>query len=101
MIAYHLSYRCDMPEPNHHKRLDKSTPSQPVLASILLLAALLSAGCKQPAPRTAPASATASPAVNNQPAERTPEEIALIDAAIKGDTAAVEAFLDRGVKATN
>ena len=88
-----------MPEPDHNHRLNKSARLRPVLAATLLLAVSLSAGCKKPPPRIAPASATASPAASNQPSERTPDEIALIDAAINGDTTAVKALLEHGANA--
>jgi len=87
-----------MSESNHHDKLN-DIALRPVLAATLLLAVSLSAGCKKPAPRIAPTSATASPTVSQQPTERTPEEAALIEAAIRGDTAAVKEFLDRGVNA--
>src|ERR1700724_1033369 len=80
---------------NHHLRANNEYARlRSLLAAILFMAVSLS-GCKKPAPRTAPASAAASPAVSNQSSERTPDEIALINAAIKGDTAAVKALLDR------
>src|SRR5436190_13567239 len=55
-------------------------------------------GCNpQPASPTAPstASTTSSPVASS--AARTPDEIALLEASIKGDTAAVEALLNKGV----
>jgi ankyrin repeat protein len=69
------------------------------LASTLCLALVLSTACKTPTAPATPVSAAAVPNNNNQSTERTPDEIALIDAAIKGDTAAARALLDRGVNA--
>jgi len=54
-------------------------------------------GCRKHTPRPGPAVLAPSPVVSRQPSERTADEIALLDAAIKGDTAAVKALLDRGV----
>jgi ankyrin repeat protein len=83
-------------EPNQHHKPNEFV-LRPVLAATLLLAVSLSSGCKKPAPRTAPPAAAASPTASHKPTERTPEEIALIEAAIRGDTATVKEFLERGV----
>jgi len=64
------------------------------LALFLTLLVLVSAcGAKR---RLAPAQSQ-SPAANNAPSARSADEIALLDASIKGDTAAVKALLDKGV----
>jgi len=67
-----------------------------VLAVTILLAISLSAGCRKLPAQSVPAPATASPATAAKPSERTAEEIALMDAAIKGDTAAAKELLERG-----
>jgi uncharacterized protein len=88
-----------MPETNQNNPASEFGEPLLVLAATLLLVVSLSIGCKKAAPQTAVAPPPADPAVSNQPTERTPEEIALIDAAIKGDTAAVKELLNRGVNA--
>lgn len=88
-----------MPELDHDYRSNNSPQLQRFAASALLLAVSLSTACKKVSSPTTPVIATASPVVSNKPAERTPDEAALIDAAIKGDTVAGKALLDRGVNA--
>src|ERR1700682_1526387 len=85
---------------NQSKRPNsKPAPLQIVVAATLLLVLAFSAGCKKPPVPAAARSAAARPSVVNQPSERTPEEIALIDDAIRGDTAGVKSLLDHGVNA--
>jgi ankyrin repeat protein len=64
----------------------------PLLVFALLLLVLIS-GC---GPKPA-GPGTTSTAANNAPAARSADEIALLDASIKGDTAAVKSLLDKGV----
>ena len=99
MIAWPIIDR-PMPVSNRQQIPNKATRLGLALTLTMLLAVGLSAACKKPAPRTMPASATPSP-ISKQPIERTAEEIALIDAAIQGDTAAVKALLDHGVNANS
>src|ERR1700730_5528301 len=83
---------------NQNNRPDgKPAPWQTMLAATLLLVVAFATGCKKPPVPAAPPSAAASPSDSNQATERTPDEIALIEAAIKGDTAAVKSLLDHGV----
>jgi hypothetical protein len=70
---------------------------RPLLAATLFLAVSVSASCRKPVRQAAPVAATASPAASKQPAERTADEIALIDESVNGDTAAVKTLLDHGV----
>src|SRR5436190_6915104 len=65
--------------------------SSSVLALLVLLAA-----CN---PKTGAPAANSAPGANasNTPAARSADEIALLDAAIKGDTAAAKSLLDKGV----
>lgn len=70
------------------------------LLAAILLAVVLCAGCKKPAPPAVPPlPQQKAPALSSQSAERTADEIALLDASIKGDTALVKELLDRGVNA--
>lgn len=65
---------------------------------IVLLAALtLLSSCERKAPVPAPAQPSPQPTVVKT-AERTLDEVALLEAAIKGDTARVKSLLERGVK---
>jgi ankyrin repeat protein len=65
------------------------------VVSLLLSTLVLLSGCNpKPAP---PATNSAPAAVNNAPPSRSADEIALLDASIKGDTAAVKSLLDKGV----
>jgi ankyrin repeat protein len=69
-----------------------------VIGSLLLLAALMVTGCKsQRGASTANNSPASTP--SKDPASRSADEIALLDASIKGDSAAVRALLDKGVSA--
>jgi len=69
---------------------------QAVVVVTFLVFALLPAGCRKPAPPATPTAANPSPAANTATIERTPAEVALIEAAVKGDTAAVKELLGRG-----
>ncbi|HXD33859.1 MAG TPA: ankyrin repeat domain-containing protein [Pyrinomonadaceae bacterium] len=71
------------------------------LIRLLCLASLITAvglalGCKpkQSAPTTNNAPVSSA---TKDPASRSPDEVALLDASIKGDAAAVQALLDKGV----
>jgi ankyrin repeat protein len=68
-----------------------------LLVVTLLLVISLFSGCKKPAPSITPATTPAGPVSAKQPTERTADEIALINAAIKGDVATVKELLERGV----
>jgi len=63
---------------------------------LLLAAAIVAAGCK---PRQSAPPANNSPAstASRDPASRSADEIALLDASIKGDVVAVRTLLDKGV----
>lgn len=85
---------------NQSKRTNEVVTRWTIVA-FAMLAVSFSAGCKTPptpsTPAAAPVSAPASPAATNQAPERTLDEVALIDAAVAGDAAAVKSLLDRGV----
>jgi cytohesin len=66
------------------------------LITVSLAALLLAVGACKPRPTT-PAATSSATAVNNVGANRTADEIALLEASIKGDNAAVQALLDKGV----
>lgn len=66
------------------------------LITVSLVALLLAVGACKPRPTTPAATSSATP-VNNAGANRTADEIALLEASIKGDNAAVQALLDKGV----
>ena len=78
---------------------DEETPNlmQSNLTLIVLLAALtLVSSCRPKAP--APVSSQPSPqATIAKTAERSLDEVAMLEASIKGDTARVKSLLDRGV----
>lgn len=70
---------------------------RPLVVSLLLMPAALS-GCKpKAAPTTSPTGVPVVSTANNDPATRSADEIALLEASIKGDTAEVKALLEKGV----
>jgi ankyrin repeat protein len=74
---------------------------RPLAASLLLLMLVALSGCKpkSDAPPTSAVAPTIAPAnaPKNDPATRSADEIALLEAAIRGDTAQVKSFLEKGV----
>ena len=66
------------------------------LVAIIFIVVLLAAGACKPKPTTPAATSSPTP-VNNAGANRTADEVALLDASIKGDSATVRALLDKGV----
>lgn len=90
-----------MPETNHNHKPDFKSARVLTVLAVTLLVVSFATGCKKPAPQTATAPPPVGPALSNQTTERTPDEIALIDAAIKGDTSAVKTLLDHDVNANS
>jgi ankyrin repeat protein len=72
---------------------------RPLVVSLFLLLPALLSGCKpkSEAPTTSSAPAPAIVTANNATTARSADEIALLEAAIKGDTAEVRALLEKGV----
>jgi uncharacterized protein len=70
---------------------------QILFLSLFLICLLVLGGCrKNPAAPASPPKSSASPAKTG-PASRSADEIALLNASIKGDTATAKTLLDRGV----
>lgn len=73
--------------------------TQLLFVSLLLSTLVLLSGCK---PKSATPAGNSAPIVvvatsNNDPTARSADEIALLEASIKGDTTAVKTLLDKGV----
>ena len=84
------------PDPTSHAGRRQFAHRQPIAALTLALFILSMLGCRKPSPPANPAPASASPSARAQTVERTPAEVALIEAAVKGDAVAVKELLGRG-----
>jgi ankyrin repeat protein len=85
-----------MPDPTAHTGRRQFVQRQAVAALTLALCVLLIPACRKPSPPAKPAIANPSPTLTVAMVERTAAEVALIEAAVKGDTGAVKELLDRG-----